>query len=93
MRLNCPDLDIEIDLYIKNDEVWKKNLNRCQRLNYSFLGVGHKYMYNREDVERVLIEAGFTKQNIHELEFNISRCEELKNLETRPNSLYFEAVK
>lgn len=64
----------------------------AQMINLGFRAWGHQHLYDREEMERALAESGFT-----ECEFVAraeSRHEDLRGLETRPDStLIVEATK
>lgn len=65
---------------------------KAEMIDNFFRGWGHQYMYNREELERRLREAGFKK--IYRKRRNKSSYPELKNRETRKESrLVMEAVK
>lgn len=104
MRIACPDLDNIIDGYVKDN--WRQQdwvttygcqwiKSRCEMVNLCLNKNlwGHQYIYNREDLIRALTEAGFSKENINEVEFSKSAYKYLQNLETRKDSLIFEVIK
>ena len=100
IRVAMPDLDDLIDGY-SND--WKRFdwlhwpghefiRTRAEMLNIAFRWWGHLYLYNREELERRLHEAGFS--SITFCEHGESIHEDLRNLETRDDSrLIAEATK
>lgn len=100
MRVAMPDLDDLIDGY-SND--WKRFdwlhwpghefiQTRAEMLNIAFRWWGHLYLYNREELERRLREAGFS--SITFCEHGESPHEDLRDLETRDDSrLIAEATK
>ena len=65
---------------------------RAEMLNICLREWGHKYVYNSEELERRLREAGFN--NYHSEKLNNSSFHELSKKETRKDSkLILEAVK
>ena len=65
---------------------------RAEMINISFRDWGHKYIYNKEELTRRLLEVGF--QNVYKQSFRKSKFSELRNRETRKDSkLIFEALK
>jgi len=101
LRIATPDLDYLIEKYIspswKNQD-WIETYGyqwiqtRAEMLNICFREWGHQYLYNAEELERRLKQAGFEK--IYLQKWNESKYTELANRETREDSkLIFEAVK
>ncbi|MHA1279612.1 MAG: class I SAM-dependent methyltransferase [Candidatus Helarchaeota archaeon] len=101
LRIATPDLDYLIEKYIspswKNQD-WIETYGyqwiqtRAEMLNLCFREWGHQYLYNAEELERRLKQAGFEK--IYRQKWNESKYTELANRETREDSkLIFEAVK
>lgn len=100
LRVAMPDLDELVEGY-RND--WRRFDwlswpghefigTRAEMLNVAFRWWGHKYLYNREELERRLREAGF--REITFVENGQSVHEALQGLETRKDScLIAEAVK
>jgi len=100
LRISVPDLEKTVDKYLhvelKDDPVvqrfglgWK---TKAERINMAFRAWGHKWLYDAEELERRLREAGCV--NIKKCGFMHSDYEELRNLETRDNSsLIMEVVK
>lgn len=100
IRIAMPDLDDLIDGY-QND--WKRFdwlswpdfsfiKTRAEMINIAFRWWGHQHLYNKEELARALIEAGFTTFNF--VERNQSIFEALRGLETRLDStLIVEAEK
>lgn len=93
MRIATPDLEVTVNKYIsvpiEDDPVLKKfNLSfiktRAERINTGFRAWGHKWLYDWEELERRLLEAGFKK--IKRCELNKSTHSVLRNLETREES-------
>lgn len=93
MRIATPDLVSIVNKYqnisIEDDPVIKKYSlefikTRAERINNSFRNWGHKWMYDFEELERRLKEAGCRK--IKKCELRKSRYRELSNLETREES-------
>jgi predicted SAM-dependent methyltransferase len=61
-------------------------------INIAFRWWGHEHLYNREELERALREAGFSKFKFPE--HGQSDLDDLRGLETRQDSkLIAEAVK
>jgi len=103
LRIATPDLAEIIKFY--NNENWKEdcydffnkfNLNfvktRAEVVNMDFHWWGHKWLYDKEELERRLKESGF--KNIKFCNINESDYSELCGLETRDESnLIAEAVK
>lgn len=95
LRIAMPDLADLIKLY--NNENWKKDYakfietfkldfvkTRAEYVNMCFKWWGHQWQYDREELERRLIEAGFN--NIEFCKLRKSKYPELNNLETRDES-------
>ncbi|MEG4111291.1 methyltransferase domain-containing protein [Microcoleus sp. Pol12A6] len=94
MRIAMPSLDQIIEkCYLGNwkDQDWLKwpeyqfIKTRAEMLNISFRWWGHQWLYDREELHRRLQEAGFTI--IRDVEWGNSDIPELRNLETRKDSL------
>jgi len=94
MRIAMPSLDLIIEKsYLGNwkDQDWLKwpeyqfIQTRAEMLNISFRWWGHQWLYDREELHRRLREAGFTI--IRDVEWGNSDIPELRNLETRKDSL------
>lgn len=94
MRIAMPSLDLIIEKsYLGNwkDQDWLKLpeyqfiQTRAEMLNISFRWWGHQWLYDREELHRRLREAGFTI--IRDIEWGNSDIPELRNLETRKDSL------
>jgi len=100
IRIAMPDLDALIDGYQKD---WRKFdwitwpdfsfiKTRAEMINIAFRWWGHQHLYNKEELARALIEAGFTTFIF--VEHNQSKFEDLRGLETRLDStLIVEAEK
>lgn len=103
MRIAMPDLEYSVKEYFnsnwkeENAEEFKKFhlefiQTRAERLNMAFRWWGHKWLYDKEELERRLREAGF--EQIRFCEWNKSEYIELKGLETRKQStLIAEVIK
>ena len=94
MRIAIPSLDLIIEKYYLGnwkDQDWLKwpeyqfIKTRAEMLNISFRWWGHQWLYDREELHRRLREAGFTI--IRDVEWGNSEITELRNLETRGDSL------
>jgi len=100
-RIAMPSLEEVIKKY--NSEDWKNQdwlswpehqfiQTRAEMLNISFRWWGHKWLYDHEELHRRIYEAGFS--DVHNVEWGKSDVVELRNRETRPDSLLIcEAVK
>ena len=101
MRIAMPDLEQVVHHYLhvplSKDPVIKEHgftdvKTRAEWMNMSFRWWGHKWLYDYEELERRLKEAGYSK--IKRCKLNKSSHKELCNLEIRPESyLIVEAVK
>jgi predicted SAM-dependent methyltransferase len=101
MRIAMPDLQNTITAYF--DQNWKENnkeffekfgltfiQTRAERINIGFRWWGHKWLYDWEELERRLKEAGCEK--IKHCVISESDYEELRNLETRNESTLIAEV-
>ena len=100
LRIAMPDLDDLIDGY-QND--WQRFdwvswpefsfiETKAEMINIAFRWWGHKHLYNKEELERALLEAGFNC--FHFKRNGESQYDDLKGLETRIDSkLIVEAIK
>jgi len=100
IRIAMPDLDELIDGYQKD---WRRfdwvNLpalrfirTRAEMINIAFRWWGHQHLYNREELERALQEAGFDRVIFRQ--HGESDYSDLCGLETRPESrLIVDAIK
>lgn len=104
LRIACPDLDDIIKNYLNNtwrELDWVSRYNYegiesgCQMINMCLNEApwGHKYVYNREELKKRLIDAGFINENIIESLFNKSEYEELVNIDSRLDSMIFDVRK
>lgn len=93
MRIATPDLEVTVDKYvnvpIEKDPVIKKYKmdyikTRAERINIGFRAWGHKWIYDYEELERRLKEAGC--KNIKRQKLRQSSSKDLENLETRDES-------
>lgn len=101
IRIAVPDLEDLVRGYLADDwrrfdwVNWPEHAfirSRAQMINIGFRWWGHQYLYDRQDLARVLAEAGFTE--IEFVERGQSRHTDLRALETRPDStLIAEATK
>jgi predicted SAM-dependent methyltransferase len=101
MRIAMPDLERTVNSYF--DENWKENdkaffekfgltfiQTRAERININFRWWGHKWLYDWEELERRLREAGCEK--IKRCEIFKSEYKELQNLETRNESVLIAEI-
>lgn len=100
LRIATLDLDYLVFKYrfFWKHQAWIKEFNyrwlktKAEMLNICFREWGHQYLYNKEELDRRLKEAGFKK--IYSRRLNKSKYKELRNRETRKDSkLILEAVK
>lgn len=93
LRIATPDLEVTVDKYLdipidKDPALKKFGLDfiqtRAERINIGFRWWGHKWIYDWEELERRLREAGCTK--IKRVKLRKSKYKELSNLETREES-------
>ncbi len=100
LRIATPDLDYIIQKYLEHwkDQDWLSwpehqfIKTKGQMINISFRWWGHQYLYNEEDLKKLLINAGF--ENTIRCKHAESSYHELKHLETRKDSqLILEAEK
>ncbi len=103
LRIAMPDLEACIKEYLNPN--WKEDnreyfqkfgldfiKTRAENININFRSWGHKWLYDREELERRLKEAGFV--NIKFCNLRESDYPELRNLETRDESILIaECVK
>ncbi|MBW8190826.1 glycosyltransferase [Neiella marina] len=102
LRIACPDLRQAVLDYL-NDEIktreefvkycshWMDKSN-AEILNLSMREWGHQYIYDEEDLTKLLREVGFSEAAIRRAEVGKSDFSELASLETRKDSLVIEAV-
>lgn len=100
LRIAMPDLEMVVNSYLNvplgKDPVIKEFKmgyiqTRAEWMNMSFRWWGHEWLYDWEELERRLREAGFTK--IKRAKLHKSKYKELNNLEIRDGSyLIAEAV-
>jgi predicted SAM-dependent methyltransferase len=99
MRMATPDLEVTIDKYINvplsKDPVIKKFgldfiKTRAERINIGFRWWGHKWIYDWEELERRLKEAGCKK--MVRCELRKSKHPELRDLEIRDESTLIAEV-
>lgn len=100
IRIAMPDLDDIVDGYTNG---WKRFdwvhwpghkfiETKAEMINIAFRWWGHQYLYNSEELDRRLREAGFSA--ITFCDHGASEHQDLKNLETRADSrLVVEATK
>lgn len=99
-RIATPDLKYILLKYffIWKNQFWIKKYGyswiktKAEMVNIVFREWGHQYLYDKEELKRRLIEAGFNR--ISSKKLNQSKYQELRNRETRKDSkLILEAVK
>ena len=94
LRVAVPSLDVIIEKCASGN--WKDQewlswpeygciQTRAEMLNMAFRAWGHKWLYDREELHRRLLEAGFTR--VKDVEWGGSEEVELRNRETRRDSL------
>lgn len=94
LRIAMPSLEYVIAKY--NSEDWQNQdwltwpeyqfiKTRAEMMNICFRWWGHQWLYDREELHRRLCEAGFEK--VKDLTWGYSDVPELKNRETRKDSL------
>jgi len=104
MRVAMPSLESIVENYTSGkwqDQDWIKSgkygdysfiKTGAEMLNYSLRNWGHQWVYDSEELQRRLNEAGFKKTKM--LDWGISNHGELSNRETRQDSkLIYEAEK
>ncbi len=99
LRIATPDLALAVDKYLnlelKDDPVVKQyNMDfiktKAERLNMAFSWWGHKWLYDWEELDRRLREAGAT--NVKQEKLRRSQHKDLNNLEIRDNSTLIAEV-
>lgn len=100
LRVATPDLGYVVERYQRDwrDQAWLRLpeyafiQTRAEMMNVAFRWWGHQYLYDGEELERRLREAGF--QTVRRCGLGESTVPELAGLETRPDSkLIMEAVR
>ena len=104
VRIAMPDLEKVVKNYLNKNylaenQVWLKKYGldfiktNAESINIDFRWWGHQWLYDWEELERRLREAGFVK--IKKCKLNESEYPELQNLETRgeASGLIAEVVK
>ena len=100
LRIATPDLEYVVERYQNSwkDQAWLQLpeyafiRTRAEMMNVSFRWWGHQYLYDGEELERRLREAGF--ETIRRCGYAESTVPELAGLETRQDSkLILEAVR
>lgn len=99
MRIATPDLEVTVDKYINlplsKDAALKKFglefiKTRAERINIGFRWWGHKWLYDWEEMERRLNEAGYSK--VKRCQLGKSDYVELRKLEIRKESTLIAEV-
>jgi len=94
LRIATPSLDHIIDEICRGNwraQDWLSQpeyhfiQTRAEMLNIVFRWWGHQWLYDREELHRRLREAGFT--TIEDVEWGMSNHDQLRNLESRSDSL------
>ncbi len=102
VRIATLDLDYLVFKYLTNwkSQDWIKTYHyewihtKAEMLNTCFREWEHKYLYNKEEMTRILVMAGFKQENIKRCVLQKSEHSEFKGRETRKDSkLILEAVK
>ena len=103
MRIATPDLDALMRNHLPENKTWREDTHidlvglqfiktRAESMNIAMRWWGHQFVYNYEELERRLREAGFLK--IKSSPFKISDFPELCGMETRAESdLIVEVIK
>ncbi len=95
LRMATPDLAFIVEKYktvsVKDDQMLKKFgldfvKTNAERINISFSWWGHKWLYDWEELERRMKEAGINKKQMQRSNLRKSKYKELCNLETRDES-------
>lgn len=99
MRIAMPDLESVVDHYLNvplNKDPVIKDFHlefvetRAEWINMSFRWWGHKWLYDWEELQRRLSEAGYSK--VKRCKLRESKHRELRNLEIRDGSLLIAEV-
>ncbi len=93
LRIAMPDLASLTERYQYGwrDQEWLKDPSYAEidtaahMLNFALRSWGHKYMYDFDDLQLRLVEAGLSK--VKRVEWGVSEHVELSGLERRPDSL------
>lgn len=101
VRIGMPSLQEVVRQYYENDwatQPWLEKYGytwiktRAEFMNINFREWEHQWLYDAEELERRLKEAGFTR--IESVNWGDSKYSELRNRETRPETLLLvEATK
>jgi predicted SAM-dependent methyltransferase len=98
LRISTPNLDRLIEDYLSGEtsewhDVGWTPATRCQMLNEGLRLWGHQFVYNEEELRRLLNETGFLQ--IRSERWHQSTVPELANLESRPfhGEIILEAMK
>ena len=94
LRIATPSLDVLLERSFKGN--WREQdwltwpeyqfiQTRAEMFNIFFRWWGHQWIYDREELHRRLHEAGFT--NVRDVEWGNSEVPELRNRESRADSL------
>ena len=95
VRITTPNLRFLIASYLANNkdewgELWQPN-TLCMMINEGMRSWGHQFVYDADELVRILVEAGFNSISFQE--YRKSKDKELFDLESRPfhNELIIEA--
>lgn len=88
-RLVLPDLDLLVEEFDKNRSMaWAIKFFEADQNGEKNM---HHFMYNFNSLQRILLEAGFTK--INRVKYRVGACPDIDVLDNRPDSLFVEAIK
>lgn len=98
LRLSTPDLKFLVEEYLRgrttewSDMGWTPE-TPCQMLNEGMRSWGHQYLYDRTELHRALVLAGFSA--VRDVGWRRSEHPELQRLECRPwhRELIVEAIR
>ena len=103
LRIACPGLESLITGYIENSfqqEEWVKDIatnlvgrSNCEVFNAGMRDWGHRYVYDSDDLQRMLVEAGFRAENVQPCAIGMSSHEPVAGVESRADSIVVEAVR
>ena len=98
IRLSTPDLRKMVDLYLGGELTYWKEVSwlpatPCQMVNEGMRSWGHQFVYDKDELCAVLIEAGLSAHRF--VEWRHSEIPQLRGLERRPfhSELIVEAAR